>query len=253
MKKKLLTLALALAFLLCAAMPAFAADLPRLVDEAGLLTAGEAATVEATLNQLSEQLRFDFVVVTLDGLNGMTPEDAACYIYDEYHYGVGAAHDGAILLISMEDRDWCVTSTGFGQEALNEDARDYLADCFLSDLSSGYYADAFLTFAQTGAALVQQAQNGSSYRKPFPVGVALGISLGVSLLAALITLLVLKGQLKSVRMKGSAADYVVPGTLRVTVERDRFLYNTVHRTRRSDESGGSRSSSGGHSSTSGKF
>lgn len=252
MKKKLLTLALLLALALAAAMPAFAADLPRMVDDAHLLTENQVATLEAKLNRLSEQLNFDFVVVTLNSIGDMEPEAAAGWVYDEYHYGWGENHDGVILLISMEERDWCITSTGFGQQALNDDARDYLADCFVSDLSAGYYADAFDTFAQASADLVADARQGNFYKKPFDAAVSLGIALLVSGVTAVIVLLVLKGQLKSVRMQPSAADYVVPGTLQVVAARDRYLYRTVHRSKRA-ENNRSSSSGGGHSSTSGKF
>ena len=85
------------------------------------------------------------------------------------------------------------------------------------------------------------------------------ISLVIGLVIALIYILVLRGQLKSVAPNESAADYMVPGSMHLTKEREFFLYHTVHRTERpqNDSDGGSNthvSSSGAtHSGRGGKF
>ena len=53
MKKKLFALLLLLSLSLFAALPALAADLPRLVDDAGLLTDAQAAGLEEQLDENS--------------------------------------------------------------------------------------------------------------------------------------------------------------------------------------------------------
>lgn len=58
------------------------------------------------------------------------------------------------------------------------------------------------------------------------------ISIGIGLLIGLITVLVMRSQLKSVRPKNAAADYVVPGSFRLRHSRDIFLYRNVTRTAR---------------------
>jgi uncharacterized protein len=72
----------------------------------------------------------------------------------------------------------------------------------------------------------------------------------VGLIVALIVILILRGQLKSVRYRAAASDYIKPGSMKVTVSRDMFLYRTVSRRPRpksnssSGFSGGSRGSRG---------
>ena len=59
---------------------------------------------------------------------------------------------------------------------------------------------------------------------------ALLICIGIGILIGLVTVLVMRGQLKSVRAQNAAADYVVPGSFQLRHSRDIFLYRHVHRT-----------------------
>jgi uncharacterized protein len=61
---------------------------------------------------------------------------------------------------------------------------------------------------------------------------AILICIGVGLLIGLITVLVMKGQLKSVRPKDAATEYVVAGSFQLRGSRDIFLYRHVRRTAR---------------------
>ena len=61
---------------------------------------------------------------------------------------------------------------------------------------------------------------------------ALLICIGIGILVGLITVLVMRGQLKSVRPQSGAADYVVAGSFRLRQSRDIFLYRHVQRTAR---------------------
>ena len=72
------------------------------------------------------------------------------------------------------------------------------------------------------------------------------IPLALMAVVGLIVALVLKGQLKSVRKQNQANTYVKPGSMRLTISRDIFLYSHVSRTRKANNSssGGGRSSGG---------
>ena len=76
----------------------------------------------------------------------------------------------------------------------------------------------------------------------FEPGTYLLIGLAVGLVVALIVTGMWKRQLKSVRPKAAAVDYVVPGSLRLTDKRDKFLYSTVTKVKRSDSSSDNRNS-----------
>ena len=54
----------------------------------------------------------------------------------------------------------------------------------------------------------------------------------VGIVVAFIVTLIMKGQLKSVRQQRAAANYVVPGSFRLTARSDVFLYRNVVRRER---------------------
>ena len=77
-------------------------------------------------------------------------------------------------------------------------------------------------------------------------------ALVIGLITALIVTGVMKSRLKSVAPQRDATSYVRQGSMKLTNQRDLFLYRDVHRTERPKES--SSSDSGGsstHTSTSG--
>lgn len=244
--------ALLLAVLLCAALvlPVCAADIPRFTDSAGLVSESEAAALNEKLDALSAQYNFDFAVVTMPTLNGSDPGESAEYIFYQYGFGTGINRDGILLLISMEDRDWYI----YNSDIISADARQYIADAMLSDLSAGSYVRAFTAYADASAEMLAMAQSGRSYKAPFPFAARFLISLVISLIVALIAVGVMKGKLKTVSKQTAAASYVVPGSLNVSQSSERYLYSNVTRTQRAqnNSSGGSRSG-GGHSGSGGKF
>lgn len=255
MKRKLFVPVLLLCLVVSLVFSAQAADLPRFVDGAGLLSQSQADELNAKLDQMSERLNFDFVIATTQTTNGMGAEEASCQIYDYYHYGYGPNHDGVILFINMGERDWFITSTGSGEDYINRAARDYIADEIVPLLSSGNYNGAFRTFADLACEMVESGMNGRTYRDPFPLLRNLLIGLGVSMLIALIVVSKYKSDLKTVKAQYSAASYETPGSLNITRARDQFLYHQITRTPRPKPQNNSSRGGGGisHSSSGGKF
>ena len=64
-------------------------QLPRLVDKAGLLNESEASNVLSKLDTISEELKFDVIVVTVNSLDGKTPTQYADDFFDYNGYGYG--------------------------------------------------------------------------------------------------------------------------------------------------------------------
>ena len=252
MKKKFFTFLLLLMLCLGMAVSAFAADLPLLVDEAGLLSNAEQQSVSAALEKASTALDFDVVVITIDGVGDMEIEDAAAQIFEGYHYGRGAEKSGVLLLVDMRARNWAIVGFGFGETAVNDDAIDYIADAIVPALSEGDFAAAFTDYAALCAQLVTDAMQGDVYKPPFRFFNALAISLLISFVVAFVTVNVMKGNLKSVAAQRAAADYVRAGSLQITRSSERYLYHTVavhpkpQKTGSSGGGGGMRSHSGGH-------
>lgn len=237
---------------------------PRLVDEANLLRRAEAEELLETLDEISERQRCDVIVVTVNSLDGKRPRDFADDFYDYNGYGYGTAHDGILLLLSMEARDWWMTTTGYGTTAFTDAGLDYMSDQFLPKLKDNNYAKAFTIFAELCDDFITQAKTGKPYdtgnlpHAPMSV-LWIFVSLAAGILLAFIPVTIMKGKLKSVRSQPAANSYIVQNSMNLTNQRDLFLYANTTRTARPKESksGGSsthRSSSGrSHGGRGGKF
>lgn len=206
----------------------------RLVDEAGVLDENEAYDLNSILNQFSEELSFDIVVVTVDSMNGEEAETFADDYYDYNGYGMGEDYDGALLLISMEERQWHISTCGYGIAAISDDDLYVMEDTLVKYLSEGYYSEAFEYFAWLCYNDVKEAKEaGVVYGETVSEGMGIVMSVMVSLVAgfvlAFIPMFVMKSKMKSVRARNEAADYMDLGSRRITRSHDRFLYHTINR------------------------
>ena len=231
-------------------------ELTRVVDLADLLDNSEEADLLSMLDEISNRQELDVVVVTVNTLDGKTPMDYADDFYDYNGYGFGENRDGVLLLVSMEDRDRWISTSGYGITVFTDAGIEYISEKFLPDLSDGNYADAFTTYAELCDEFITQARTGEPYdtnnlpKEPFNVFSSLLISLAVGILVSLIVTGKMKGKLKTVRMQPAAEEYVRKGSMLVTESSDLFLYSHVDRRAKSkdDDSGGGSST---HTSSSG--
>lgn len=224
--------------------------LPRVVDAADLLTDSEEEELCVHLDEISERQQFDVAVVTVGGLEGKSAEAYADDFYDDNGYGYGPSRDGALLLVSMEERDWHVTTTGYGITAITDAGLEYLSDRFVPALSRGEYARAFTEFADLCDAFVEQARTGGADetgaydvgnlpKEPFSVGRNLLYSLIFGLIVGGCGVTALIAQLRSVRQKGAAEDYIRDGSMRLRRSHERYLFSNVTKTPRPKETSGS--------------
>ena len=183
------------------------------------------------------------------------------YADDFYDTAYGHHADGVLLLISMEDNDWWISTCGYGIRAFTDAGISYIGDQIVPYLSDGEYAEAFDVFADLCEDFVRQAQTGDPYDRhnlpKAPVNyVMIGvISVVVGLVIAFIVTEGMKKQLKA-RMQSQATSYVKKGSMQVDIHRDIYLYSTITRRRRENQGGSSthRSSSGrSHGGGGGKF
>lgn len=156
-------------------------------------------------------------------------------------FGYGADHDGVLLLVCMDPREYRILSNGHAGVAIGPDQIDTLCDIVEFYLTKGNYATAFTLFTNECEAYLAYHQAGS----PFNVGKSLAISLVIGIIAGLIVAFVMKGQLKSVRKQDSARVYVKKGSMRLNYKRDIFLYRNVTRTKKQERVESSSSSASG--------
>lgn len=219
-------------------------DSPLLQDMADLLTDGEEAALRHTLQKISDAYGAEICVVTMPQVEGNVESFANTY-YDEAGIGYGEDKAGVLLFVSMDPRWVNIVGNGFAAEAIGEGEIESILDAITSDLSNGYYAASFQTFAQECDYYLDGHINGF----PFKFGMNFLIALVVGLIASLIVTGIWKGQLKSVRKQNEASAYVKTGSMQLTQSGDYFMYRNVTRTvkQQSSSSPGSSRSSGGRS------
>lgn len=239
--------------LLLPAWPVFAGNEQKVVDMADLLDEEEEKELQERLLEIADTYACDVAVVTTNSYGGQT---ARKYTDDYYYmngYGFGEELDGLMLTVSMGDREYYISTRGAAIDMFTDYGLERMKESFSGYLSDGAYAKAFETFADRTEEYILEAKKDRPYdvdhvyREKMGLGMRLLIASAAALLASGAVMFGLMRQLKSVGAKGSAQEYVRPGSFRVTHQRDLFLYRTVTRTRREKPSGGQ--SSGGGSST----
>lgn len=243
MKKKVF--ALIFAFILCLSlMLPVSASNARLVDDAGLLSSDEYSDVLDTLDEISERQDFDVVIYTCFGNSGYDIVDYADSYFDD-NFGVN--NDGAILVVDTLYNNWSISTSGRGVDNISNDKCDEIGEEVAEYLKDGDYYNAMIVFAE----FCDDNCNGPGYNWFFGIVFSLVVGFGI----ALISVLVMKGKLKSVHRQPAAKDYLVPGSMNVTMSRDIFLYRNVTRRAKPKENSGSHTSSSGgrHGGSSGSF
>lgn len=238
-------------------------QLPRLVDAAGLLTEEQAERLTEKLDEISERQNFDVIIVTVDSLEGCTATQFADDTFDYNGFGTGDNHDGILLLISMEERDWAISTHGYGITVFTDAGQEYMVDNFIGHISNGDYYEGFDKFADLADQLITQAKTGVPYdinnlpKKPMsPVWILISILGGI--LIALIITGAMRSSLKSVSKQRAAGNYIVSTVMSPFANQDLYLYSVVTKQAKPKESEGGSSthiSSSGttHGGSSGKF
>ena len=283
--KRVLLFLICLVLLFGASVPAFAAG-QKIVDQAGLLTETEKNKLETIAQQLSDQYEIDIVIVTVYRLNGKSSESYADDYYDQNGYGLGNDHSGVLLLLSMEYRDWAISTCGEGILAFTDYGIQQVFSGISGYLSQNQYYSAFCAYLKALAPYLEAYRNGEvidgnigEYVGPgtYIPGTQdeiiysepdrdfqwylqkIGIAFVIGVVVSLIVLLILRSQMNTAKAQHGAASYIISGSYRIEMQRDIFLYSQIKRVKKSENSssGGSsahRSSSGRtHGGGHGKF
>lgn len=272
MSKRLLTLLMTFGVVLCLALiPVRAETLPRVVDGADLLTDSQEQQLTQKIAQIAEEYAFDAVIVTQQSFDGKSATVYADDYFDYNGYGYGSSYDGILLAICMNEREWAISTSGYGLHAFTDYSTDLMGENIVPYLSDGNYYQAFDVFLDMTADTLYQAKTGAPYdidnlnpNYDAAAGVSLlWLLLPALLIAFVIALLIALGfkhQLKTARPQRAARNYVQNGSFRLNNSRDIYLYSNTTRTKieRSASSGGGTTSHTGssgrsHGGSSGKF
>lgn len=282
--KKLISSLLVILLILSVSVFACAdeADLPRVIDDADLLSDSEEDALNRQILSLWSELELDIVIVTTYGTGSKNVQEYADDLYDGYGYGYGADDSGILLLLDMEYREWYMTTCGdaiyiftdYALEELGQQILPYLADGDYSSAFSHwidalpYYVDCFREGSpvdgyvqpddydsQYGDEIYYYEENVGFRMNGFPSALISG------LIVAAAAVLIMRSSMNTVKLQKGAVDYMKSGSFHLRQRSDTFLYSRVSRVARpkNNTSGGGGSSvhrsSGGarHGGRGGRF
>ena len=233
-------------------------------DEADLLSNSEQVEYEKKLDDLSKELGYDVIFLSVNSIGRFTPRDFADDFYDQNGYGA----DGILFLVNMGERDWYFSTCGKCIQIYTDYGIEALGEKIAPRLSDKEYSEALDEYVEQARLYTQEYNNGAAFdvnhKLPASAGTIVKralISLVIGLVIAFIATGSMKSALKTVRKQAAATTYVRDGSMRLTDSRDLFLYTNVTRTAipKNNSSGGGGSSthtsSGGvsHGGGGGKF
>ena len=232
MKRRILSflLVLLLAAALAPAALADGAQLSYITDDAGILTASETAALEKTAQSIAQRYGIGIYLVTVEDASRIDSRgtyEAAYTVYHNYSLGAGAERNGAILLLSMNDRAFAHFYYGEKSEyAFNSYAQEQIEDTFLDNFRENDWYGGFSDYLSAcGEYLALAAEGHPVRRSPVP---AIVISCAAGILIAFLVCSILKRKMKSVYVQARADGYV-SGGLRLSRQTDRFTHRTETR------------------------
>lgn len=255
MKKRIFTLFISFIFCLVFGIAVSASnganEYSRVVDSADLLSDSEERTLCERLDSISEKYTSDVVAVTVESLEGESAMDVADDLFDYCEYGIGDDRSGVLLLISIAERDWWISTHGRCISAFSDGNIDSIGELVTDDLANGDYADAFTTYADECEYYLDIEANG----KPFNPIYSLLISVAIGLIVAFIVTMVMRSQLKSVKGQPAASNYIKNGSMQINLANEFFLYRYVDRREKPKNNSSTHHSSSGstHGGGGGKF
>lgn len=280
MKRSIFSVLLILALLLTFTVNASATepDAPWVVDNAGLLSSEETASLTRKIQTLRDRLELEIVIVTTYGTGDKDVQQYADDFYDINGYGYGDADSGILLLLDMQAREWYMSTCGEAIYIFTDYGLYLLGEEILPWLSSGDYYNAFCVWLEALPEYVDAYRSNSiidgyvqpdEYESPYGEDIVyydspgienpFPIALVIGLVAAIIVILIMRAQMNTARLQSGAVDYLKDGSFHLRQRSDMFLYSRVSRTAKpqNTSSGGSsvHRSSGGvsHGGRGGRF
>ena len=272
MKKKLLSFLISLT-LFAAVLPySFADELPPMVvDGADLFSDAEEQALISQASDVREVCKADVIIVTTNSLSGQSPQKYADDFFDYNGYGYSSNRSGVLFLISMEEREWYISTSGDAVYALTDYGIQRLGNVALDNgLSSGEYYRAFVAYLDALPEYFEALNKGSPidgyadysgsyyhgdqenvvyYQEKSSPNIVFSVIIGLVIASA--ALLIMRAGMNTRRKQRSASSYLKNGSLDIHTLQDMFLYSSVSKTRKAESSSNRGGGSSIHTSSSG--
>ena len=231
----------------------------RLLDAADLLTDTEEADLLQRLNTISNTHKSNVVILTVNEHAGRIQDFADDY-FDYNGFQADFDTSGVLFMLSMEDREWAISTSGSAAEAFTDYGQEYLMDQMMPFLKEGDYYGAFSEYINVSDKFFSLYEQGTPYDVPEQVKApknplaGAAVSLLIGLVVAFAVIAFMAKDLHTVHMNASAAGYQSHSGIKMKVHHDTYVRTTTSRTKlpEHDESrGGHGGGSSMHISSSG--
>ena len=220
----------------------------RLLDAADLLSDSEEADLLQRLNSISETHKSNVVILTVNEHTGPVQDFADDY-FDYNGFQADYYTSGILFMLSMEDREWAISTHGSAAEAFTDYGQEYLMDQMLPYLSDGDYYRAFSEYINVADRFFTLYEQGTPYdvnntRAPKNPLAGAAVSILIGIVVALAVVAFMARDLHTVHMNASAAGYQSHSGIKMKVHHDTYVRTTTARTKLPEHDNNSR---GGHS------
>ena len=248
MKKFLSLIALCIALNFSVAVAA----VQPVTDHAGVLKPTEVELLNQRIRNVEQAHKVKIGIAFVKTVGGRDMVTASNdLLFDNFSNG---KNGGIVLLVAMDKRKYEMSSDKRIVERITDSSGiPFLKEKFQSELSAGKYYNAANNFVDgVDELLTYYETNGVAYGQRMP-----GELDPMAAIVAVVTAIVLGGIIRSILIGSmsnihhamAAIDYLKKNTVKLTENRDTFLFMTVKRRPRSSGSGGSRG--GGHGGSGG--
>lgn len=215
-------------------------------DKAGLLSAQEIDTLNKKIRDVQQAHKIKIGVVFVKSLGGRDPVKVSNELLEQNFNN--SMNGSILLLVDMNKRHYEISTNSFMSERITDsDGIPALKDTFKSSLSKGDYygavnnfvggVDELMTYYETnGAPYGTRSAGGFDPMAAFGA-VVVALFIGVTIRSWLIS------SMSNIRHVMTATDYLKRDTVKLTENRNTFLFRNV---KRRPKSGGGRSGGGGH-------
>lgn len=246
MKKFLSLIAL---MLLISFSVASAERLAPVTDKAKVMKAQEVELLNQRIKKIEQAHKIKIGVAFVKSIgNSDMPTAADNFLRENFNNG---KNGGIVLLVDMGNRKYEITTDTRMTEIITDNSGvPALKEVFQSDLSAGNYygavnnfvdgVDELLTYYETNGVPYGQRKPGEIDPMAAVVAAATAIFLGVFIRSVLI------GSMSNIHRAMAAIDYLKKKSVKITENRDTFLFMNVQR-RAKSSGGGKRSGGSGHS------
>ncbi|MFD1066450.1 TPM domain-containing protein [Oceanobacillus locisalsi] len=238
-------------------VPAVFAEKQYIYDNADIFTENERTDLEQRAAEYSEENEIDILILTKDESDSADIDDYIDDFYDEQGPGYDKEHGDTVMMgldFSGGPGDNDVAIGGFykGEEYVDSDRAQQLADDLVPDLANGDFYDASLLYFEK----VEQYMGVNPMINPDSIF----LQTWFHLLAAVIIGGAIVGSMifnMGGRVTTNASTYLDADNSRVKSKSDRYLRKSVTKTKIQKNSGGGRGgggrmTGGGHSRSSGR-